>query len=368
MGACACVPQKDKEMITINNFDKVNIPKEYELVKISTYNVNIRNTVNLSNKVDSIINYINESFKNKDTDIICLQGIHDTTSVYTLVKQFKRVTKITKQKFYYSPCFDNIDSESDDDLVMFSRNNSMLFSKKIDNNSKLKLSSKISTQNIIISRYPIVTDIFSELDSAMDINDILGTQTVVGANISIYGNIISVYNITLCKDIKSANLINNDVRSKEMETVTAVVEQNKKTLKADIFDRYFTTDIHFLTGSFNIDNIYTNGVNIEYSEFIQKYRLMDIYRYMHSDDYGYTNTSDERMDYIFFLLTDTVYNNRDNLSKLHDVQSKDELFQFILKIYKIYFLDICVRKDLHINHASVSFPVEAVFMFYKNHH
>ena len=112
---------------------------------------------------------------------------------------------------------------------------------------------KTKAQNIIISKYPIVTNIYAELDRRTQLDDIIGARTVIGANISIYGNIISVYNTALNKDIKTSNIINVQIREKEVESLFDIIDENKAGMDAEIFNSYVKTNIHFLLGTLNIN-------------------------------------------------------------------------------------------------------------------
>ena len=346
---------KKNKTIQINDFNMVTIPKGYELIKLATFNINIRNTVNISNKIKEILIFIKSSFKNKDIDIFCLQGILDYNSAYKLIKEVKKYGRQTNNKFYFGPEFENIDSKSEKFISMKDKISTGLLKKKIE------------VQNIIISKYPIVTTLYSELDDKLYIDDILGTKTIIGANISIYGNIISVYNTTLSKDIKSANLVNSDVRNKELKVVFKIIEENKKKLKTDEFKHYFLTDIHMLAGTLFIKETYGLDLNQEFIDFMQKYKCVDIFRIMCEDNIGHTNTSKERVDYILFLLTDMMY-NKSNHKKLKSIEGCNDLFKLIFKIYKIYFIDIIIRNDIYTGNSYSNFPLECTFMMYKNRH
>ena len=43
---------KEKKEINIRNFSSLTIPKEYELLKMATYNINIHNIINIYTKLD----------------------------------------------------------------------------------------------------------------------------------------------------------------------------------------------------------------------------------------------------------------------------------------------------------------------------
>ncbi len=346
---------KEKKEINIHNFSRLTIPKEYELLKMATYNINIHNTININTKLDEIVSYILGKYKSKETDIICIQGIHDYTSANALVKKVN--SSVKSETLYFAPEFKNF-GDGSTEVSVSQRTGSQ----------KKNQSKKTHVQNIIISRYPIVSTIYSELDGDIEIDDVLGTQTLIGANISIFGNIISIYNISLCKDIKSANIINTDVRDKELDAVFYAIHKNKNNLTTKAFDHYVKTDIHFLTGNFNIRG--TDGLEIseELSSLIQKWHCVDIYRTINENKSGYTNTAKERIDYVFFLFNGKVYDDKVIYKKLKKVNSTEELLNFIFKVYKVYFIDCYVREDTYLGNSFENFPTECVLMVHKNKH
>ncbi len=61
---------KEKKEINIRNFSSLTIPKEHELLKMATYNINIHNTININTKLDEIVSYILGKYKSKENDII----------------------------------------------------------------------------------------------------------------------------------------------------------------------------------------------------------------------------------------------------------------------------------------------------------
>ncbi len=497
MGICfgECIKTNNKN-ITINDFSKVTIPKGYEVIKLATYNVNIKKAINLSHRIEEIISYLSSSYKNKEIDILCIQGIHDSSSANMLIKAIRKYAENNRLELYFAPTFDNIPSTS----VGLSKKNfsyddkycqkkiaistvddindvieSLIFKKKIfgqntndeessegssegsseesgeesseeenegeskgeskgenkDNknisnspspfvnqlheiqvtpaslfkirsinikvenkpdplknlrtqstDSKLlktnrfekrskQEAKKIQIQNIIISKFPIVKALYSELNKSSKLENTLGPRSMIGANISIHGNIISVYNTRLNKDIKVAHLVTKNVREKEIITLFDTIQKNKEDLLCNRFDKYVRTNVHFLTGTLNIHEMIEDENNEEFDNFIQMHHCIDIYRYMcdNDKDKGYTNTTKKRLDYIFYLLTDDIYQETSPYyTQFQKMESTKDLFQFIFEKYKLYFLDICIRSDIYTSQESTNFPIECVFMLDKQNH
>src|SRR5690606_11214215 len=115
---------------------------------------------------------------------------------------------------------------------------------------------KKKVKNIIISRHKILNTIYSELDDNIVIDDILGIHSVIGANILINKKIVSIYNTTLCPDIKYANMVNTYARKEELEELFNVINNNINFLSDFISlnenKKYYLSNAHILTGTFNM--------------------------------------------------------------------------------------------------------------------
>jgi len=384
MGSVFSKKKKKKNIIT--DFTKLTIPSDFKLIKIATYNINLKNTANIDNKIRDIIFYLDTNNKNKSHDIICLQGINDIASFYKLVKQINIYAKYKGIKFYFAPLYDldnnsdiSYDSKSNNKSTQIynfdNSNKNKRFSRVISENfsSTTKNSKKIEVQNIIISKYPIVNNIiYSDLDVDYDIDDIIGIRSVVGVNISINGNIISLYNTRLSDDIKQVNIINNNMRSEQLKKIFYIIEKNKFDL--NLLKNYSKTDIHFLIGSLNINEINNSNhhstidnINPEFLHLMQQYRCFDIFRHMNNNnDPGYTNTSRERVDYILFLFTNDLYDKNNIFNKkIVKIRNSKDILKLIFKRYRIYFFDVDVITDAILTHGTSNFPVETVFMISK---
>ena len=100
---------KQKEPIKFTDYSRVKIPKGHKLIKMATYNVALRNGINMQFRIDHTIDYIFSSLKNKDIDIICLQGINDYNSAYALIQDIKvKMKKMNKSSFYFAPDFEEV--------------------------------------------------------------------------------------------------------------------------------------------------------------------------------------------------------------------------------------------------------------------
>lgn len=351
--------------IKINDYSKVKIPKEYTLLKLASYNISLTNTINLNQKIKDVISYIFSKFNNKEIDVINLQEINDTSSLYIFVSEFKKYCLERQVVYYFSPQYDNIGPSSNSQKASITTSEKMI-ELSFGSSEKIKpdIKKKKVMQNIIISKFPIISSIFTELDDKTDMDDILGVQTFIGANLLIGSAIISIYNTNLSKDIKAAQIVNDNVRKTELEILLNTININKKTLESDEkFNKYIKTDIHIVAGTFHIPEIDHDNNNLcdEYRELLTNNHFIDIFRMLTESEYGFTTISKERINYIFLHMTEDFYKIDSEyfniIAKKKNVQVlKNNLF----KRYKIHFMDY-YRIDSYDN-VSVYFPVECIFI------
>lgn len=359
--------KKKIKKIKIDNYSKVKIPQEYTLVKMASYNISLNNSVNLDKKIKEIISYITSNFNNKTIDIINIQEINDSTSLHIFIEEFKRYCLIEHLKYYFSPSFDHINptvngngshSPTSSAHMIETSFNSAGMSTRDEKKRKI-------IYNVIISKFPIISNVYCELDDKTDIDDILGIQTLVGANILIGKSIISVFNINLSIDVLAAQLINDDVRATELNNILDVIELNNKSLQDDDFEKYTKSGINFITGTFNIPEIDINHeINKEYDELISKCHLIDIFRLISEKDFGYTTTSKERINYIFFHMTEDFYKEgTEYFNMIIKNKNVDVLKTNLFKRYKMHFFDYYILEQY--DSLSIYFPIECVFMVHN---
>jgi hypothetical protein len=381
----------------IMDFSNIICPDGYNRVKISSYNIDIKSTIGASNNTGEI--------KKKKNDIICIQGIHDFAAASMFITELKKYIQVNQlDNFYYSSPFDG-DQVFNDNLIKrrskkkLSNRLSYDFKKseineiqneidienlksstslrknttntrfELNNNrssNKSRNEEKIRSQNIIISRYPIIEQLFVELGDLHEVDDIIGIKTMIGANINIHGNIISLYNTELSDDIKLAHLLNNSVREKEISAIFNAIEENILQLAQEKYSKYVLTDIHLLIGSLNIPEKINEKDNDELCTILQKYHCVDLFRYMFFDDPGYTNSTNDRLNYIFMVFTEDMYDKKKIFyKKLQKVNTCKALFDLIFERYGLFFLDFGVYTN-NIYHSFANYPVESVFMIKNN--
>ena len=366
-------PEKHKPEIT--SYSYVKIPNDYHLMRIATYNINIRNTTTINSRIAEIITYIFGNYKDLKLDILCLQGINDLTSLYHLIQEIKRHKKIYDIELFFAP---NINDDQKDIMKIKNHMNDPDY---MFNNIKLSDSGKsggsngskedkklikiqkvgLRYQNIIISRYPILSMVYGELDDEILIDDILGIQTVIGANILVNEHVISLYNTSLSKDIKTANVTNDYARKKEVESLFKIIKKNSNDIdNLCVINDCKKSDVHLLAGSLNINE--NSDANIqEYKTFIRTNNCIDIFRYKNISNIGYTNINKERLEYILFILSDDIYEG-ELLSLYQKIRTSTDLFNFIFMRYKFHVIECYKRDDLILSATNTNYPVEAILM------
>jgi hypothetical protein len=340
----------------IDDYSIVSVPKNYTMLKIISYYIDLRISANVDFKVSEIINYIMSNRKNKYANIINLQGINDVLSLHLLIRGIKKYCIEKKITMYFAPEFDDIDA---DDKSEGSKGRSDRRSKNLEDFTAGTISKKghISKakegkhiiHNVIISTYPIVGTIYSELDDKTNMDDIFGIQTVIGANILIDEVVISVYNTCLSKDIRTSNFVNDAVRKTELEALDSVMTNNKKELLNGSNTR---SNIHIIVGNLHIPEIANDNINNEYISSIKNNNFVDIFRYKLPKDFGYTTSYNERSSYILLDISQEIY---DNIQKTDHT----EVLKLLFNEYKIHIMDMYVVKN---NRNIIHYPLECIFM------
>jgi hypothetical protein len=342
---------------SVNDYSIVTVPKNFTMLKIVSYFIDLRISANIDLKIAEIINYIMNTTKNKSADVINLQGIYDVLALQLLVREIKKYCSDRKIQMHFAPDLFDIDGDNGAEgsrgranrrsrnLEEFTTNSKDLKEKKGEKPSKTIV------HNIILSVHPILGTISAELDDKTNMDDIFGIQTVIGANILVENTIISVYNTSLSKDIRSSNVVNNDVRDTELETLCNTINENRKNLKKLTLNGYTKSDINLVVGNFNIPEIANDDINDEYINSIKNNNFVDIFRYKYPKDFGYTTSYNERHSYILQYIEKTLHET---------IQQTDHenVLQLLFKQYKIHFMDLYVTKTKNIIH----YPIECILM------
>lgn len=349
----------EKGNTDINDYSIVSVPKNYTLLKIISYCIDLRLTANTDLRITEITNYIMSSTKKKDADIINLHSIHDILSLHLLVREIKQWSIDNDVKLYFAPDFDNINEESKSDGSRNGRRSKNLEEFATGSKRPSVIAAEAEelckgvVHNIIISKYEIIGTICAELDNKTNMDDIFGIQMVIGANILVNGLIISIYNASFSKDIRMSNIINDSVRTTEMETLCDTINKNKKNLQTC---KYPVSGIHLIVGNLNIPEITNDNINAEYINTMVKGKCIDIFRYKYTTDFGYTTSYKERGSYMLLHLGEDIYN-------IIKDQDRKNVLNYIFKKYKIHFMDLYVVTTIK---NPINYPIECVCMLKTN--
>jgi hypothetical protein len=343
---------------SISDFSIIKVPKNFILLKAISFYIDLKISANIDLKISEIINYIFSSVKNKSADIINLQGIYDVVALHLLIREIKKYSITHDFKLYFAPEFNDIDIDNNNTnktehnrTIRRSKNLEEFYTGTNSRDGKKNKSDKKFVHNIIISRFPIVGTIFSELDDKTNMDDIFGIQTVIGANILIDNTIISVYNTCLSKDIRTSNITNTSVRTTEIETLCNTINKNKKSIEHDK-QNYIKSDIHMIIGNLNIPEITNDDVNEEYIKLLKNTNCVDVFRYKSLTDLGYTTLYKERNSYMLLQISENLYNNFEQMEH-------ETVLSELFKKYKIHFIDLYVISS---NKNIINFPIECVVM------
>lgn len=354
-------------------------------IKLVSYNVDIENTVTMNPRIDDVFSYFEENLDDFQCDIMCIRGINNFIVYYKLITLLK---KKYKKKIYIAPDYykDNID-------ITHIYNNEeikkVFYDNQLPDFAKRK---KKKVKNIIISRHKILTTIYSELDDNIIIDDILGIHSIIGVNIVINKKIFSVYNTTLCPDIKYANIINVFARKNEVKTLFDVIKNNIDNLNDFIIQNknnkddkdgkkskpksYSLSNNHIITGTFNTS---TN----EYITLISDMLCIDLLNLTKDED---EYKSEVRRNASIYKSCGNVYrddnvinfDNNDNPNYLSDYvflydfnnqlnKKKSDLKYVKKKIYDIYNIYIYRANDRTNFYGSdyISRPSKEVILMIK---
>lgn len=310
----------------IKDFSKVRLPNGDKMIKITTYHANLKRTDNLIKHIKDITKLVFGMYKSKESDIICIQGIHDVGSAKSLISSLDNYA----DKIYVAP---NVDTRTD--CRNSSRSNNLM---------------KAKVRNIIISKHPILSAIYGTLsdENHNKFNNMMGIQSIVGVNIDIDVAVISVFCSELSKDISCVNIMNVDTRRSELVTISDIIKKNTASLYKDhIIHKPHCNFISLLS---HIPESVDDAPNVEFMEMIQNHRFIDIHRHLIK-----RNDSDDRRNYIFFVMDENV-----SSIDMNKVKTSKDLIKMIMLKYGIYFLDIYGVSSLN---NSDTIPIELVVAF-----
>lgn len=301
---------------------KINIPFDHSLLEIATFNLKMKKSLGVPNKITKIIKYI---FSPECPDVICLQGLNDR---YTL--------HVFSQIFYKQPDNDKLTIVPDIKEFNTSDIASLSIAGSIGTSTSSSKRELAKFTNIIITRHDAI-DYFTEKIGVDDEVNYLPDVYLVCCNLKIKNQIISIYTSSLTKNAPFFQT--NLIREKQLNKLEQWFKENRLNKN---------NSIHILSGSFAIPEINDTQTNPEYLSIVNKFNMIDLFRVINNQDRGYTNNEETRTDYHMIMCNISEY--QQILQDVRgDANDKHRLIAQIYKIYGLYPVDIKINTELKIS-------------------
>ena len=296
----------------------IKAPINTLLLKISTFDVNLYDNINIHDYIDNITNYIFSDIHNNDIDIICLQGISDVKMMILLIDSIKKMGNILLKAYSIVPYVDTtINTSTSFEMTWNTSGNTVAINNQQDN-----------IGGLILSKYPIINNTCIDIIQDKNLHSKLNnSKKVIIANINVNGYLVSVYNIKLTEDYLGVN--NSEFRKHEVNTLKYIIMSNSVEIKKSIAQnntKIIDRDVHIVCGNFNIPEIKNNEVNLEMTNIFKILKCVDIFRCLENtiniDNYGHTNIQGTRDCYINLILfkhndMNELLNSKDILRKVY---------------------------------------------------
>lgn len=335
--------------------------------RMSSFYVDMSNTFAKDKNINRLVEYFFTKHNNYEMDVMCLQGIESISIYKDIVRAFKKkINEINKHnpdnttEIYFYPYDNNSassdeyetwslsDQTSDDESayckLIISRHKSIMYIE--DNKYTKKLGRRKSFKRMNTLSY------FNDLSSNNK------NEKIQVVNMNINGIIISVYNISITLGFNGSNMEYND-KIKNLNNFIDVNNQeilNYCNLDNNNLDN---RSIHFLCGSFGINEMKNNSVNKSYVTLVKKLHTIDIFRYVtgirgkNSLKYKYdTNILFSRNNYLLMHV--------DNIDKLDDIKT---LGKEMYRNYGVVVIDTNINQ--FVRDLFIHFPTDAVVLFDK---
>ena len=269
------------------------------IFNISSINLDLHDTSNITTKIDSITEHINRT----NYDVVCLQGLRDKQATKKLIKNL-----LLKTTYSIYPS-----------MSVLSNKNLLLLKKSSD-------SSQNSVDCLILTKHKILSSCKVEIPNILDNNGLPHVQKkyVYVINILFNNIVISIYNFSSINELQNIN-------DKQIELLNEIIRQNNLHIDShEIFNLYESRNIHFICCLLkNIPETIDNEPNDEYISLIKKLKVIDVFRYVQiknkKQKYNMTN-------YIF-LKNDKLFHNFTDDSDLFSGISKNLKLNFNISIY-----------------------------------
>lgn len=320
---------------------KYDIPENTQLIKISSFYVNLSDDVNRNDTIKILSKYIYSEYYNVEIDIVCIQGINDEKLVKLLVSEILNLSYELKIPINIVPKVE-LNNESYDNSIQLTWNSSS----EIEN---------FDITNIIISKYPIITTSKIMLNDTID-EKLIGSKKAIIANINIEGYLVSIFNVVLSEDY--LGISNVDFRKHELEQLLKYIQLNNTEMKKinELYDlKLIDKNINIICGNFNVNEIKNSKINSELTQIFKNLKALDTFRICNlSEKNIFTNINGYKDCYILLLLT--------GMESSSDVTVQN-ILNYAYKTHGITVIKSYVDTNIQSNDY---YPIETIFLLNKN--
>ena len=320
---------------------KYDIPENTQLIKISSFYVNLSDDVNRNDTIKILSKYIYSEYYNVEIDIVCIQGINDEKLVKLLVSEILNLSYELKIPINIVPKVE-LNNESYDNSIQLTWNSSS----EIEN---------FDITNIIISKYPIITTSKIMLNDTID-EKLIGSKKAIIANINIEGYLVSIFNVVLSEDY--LGISNVDFRKHELEQLLKYIQLNNTEMKKinELYDlKLIDKNINIICGNFNVNEIKNSKINSELTQIFKNLKALYTFRICNlSEKNIFTNINGYKDCYILLLLT--------GMESSSDVTVQN-ILNYAYKTHGITVIKSYVDTNIQSNDY---YPIETIFLLNKN--
>lgn len=320
---------------------KYNIPQNTSLLKISSFYINLNDDINRFESIKMIARYIFSNYYDVEVDIICIQGINNNKLVKIMIDEILHLSRDLQIPVNIVPKVNYNDLSNTNSIQL-----TWINSSDIEN---------IDTNNIIISKYPIITTSRVNLNESFD-EKLMGSRKATIANINVDGYLISIFNLILSEDFLGVS--NAEYRKSEIEKLFKYVKANNiemnkmnERYKLDLINK----NVNIICGNFNIHEFKNCTVNSELIDIFKYIKALDTFRITNiNNDNTFTNTRGFRDCYILLLL------NELDLDNVNMTSSK--ILKYCLDVHGITIIKSEINNNIKSNNCH---PIETIFLLNK---
>lgn len=317
---------------------KYIIPDNTQLLKISSFYVDLNDDINKYDIVKFIAKYVYSDNHSLEVDIICIQGINDENLVKLLIKEILEISNSIKVPVNVVPRID-LNSDSLDNSIQLTWN------KSSENEG-------FDSNNIIISKYPIITTSKIILNDSID-EKLVGSKKAVIANINVSGYLVTVINIMLSEDY--LGISNSDFRKYEIDQLLKYIYQNNIEMKKiiDTYDlKVINKNVSIICGNMNVFEYKNSKINPELLQIFRTMKALDTFRIsnLNEKENIYTNISNYKNCYILLILNEMI---------LLDQLNENDLLKYSFDKLGITVIKSYIEKNIMSNG---NYPIETIFL------